>query len=288
MALNADFLLQHRFPTIEAKITDRDAMLYALSVGLAADPLDLRELRYAYEKDLETFATMPVVIGHPGDWMNDPRTGITRGMVVHGAQRLSSHKPLPLDTPLLAENRVAALLDKGADRGAIMVMQRTIREKGSGELLASMESQVFCRADGGFGGSTGVVEPLAACPSGAADQSATIPTAPNAALLYRLNQDRNPLHADPAVAARANFVRPILHGLATYGLAAVTVSRAHPQMRIRGFECRFAKPVFPGETIVVDMWRTGDELAFQARVAERDLVVLDHGRAQLDEPGGGF
>ena len=96
--------------------------------------------------------------------------------------------------------------------------------------------------------------------------------------------DRNPLHSEPAFARKAGFDRPILHGLGTYGVAChallATVCDYDPS-RLKSLFARFSAPVFPGETIRVEMYREGGEIAFRARARERDRVVLDYGRAQI-------
>lgn len=278
MPLNADYILSREFEPSETLVTDRDVMFYALSIGLGRDPMDAHDLRYVFEKDLKVFPTMPIVVGHPGNWMTDPATGITRTMVVHGAQRLSSYRALPVGGTVVTTNKVTAIWDKG-DKGAVMDLTRETFDKASGELIARSESSVFCRADGGFGGPSGESHAFLAVPERAADRSIEMPTEPNMALLYRLNNDRNPLHAEPEFAARAGFSRPILHGLATYGVAAVAVAKAFPDKVLTAFETRFSKPVLPGETITVDMWDEADGVAFRARVGEK--VVLDRGRAEL-------
>jgi acyl dehydratase len=104
-------------------------------------------------------------------------------------------------------------------------------------------------------------------------------TESNAALIYRLSGDYNPLHADPDVAAAAGFERPILHGLCTYGCAAAAILRAVPNRALIGFDARFSSPTFPGETISVDLWEEGGEMRFRARIAARNTLVLDRGRA---------
>lgn len=278
MPLNLAYLESVELAPIRTVVTDRDAMFYALSIGLGRDPLDPHDLRYVYEGDLRIFPTMPLIIGHPGNWMSDPRTGVTRTMVVHGAQRLTTEREIPLGESLLTTNRIVSILDKG-DQGAILVLERETRVEASGERISLSESMAFCRADGNFGGVPGPAYEFAAVPDRPADRSIDMPTDPDMALYYRLNQDRNPLHADPAVARKAGFDRPILHGLATYGVAAVAIARAYPDRTLRAFETRFSRPVFPGETITVDLWETGEDIAFRARIAARDVVVLDRGRA---------
>lgn len=280
MPLNVEYIRSLAFEPSETTVTDHDAMLYALSIGLGRDPMDTHDLRYVYEKDMKVFPTMSIVVGHPGNWMIDPQTGITRTMVVHGAQRLWSFGELPIGRPVITTNRITDILDKG-DKGAILLLERETTDKESGLLVARSESSVFCRADGGFGGPSGPAYDFAPVPDRAPDQSVDMATEPNMALLYRLNNDRNPLHAEPAFAQKAGFSRPILHGLATYGVAAVAIARSFPDKVITSIENRFSKPVIPGETVTVDLWEESDGIAFRARIAAREAVVLDRGHATL-------
>src|SRR3546814_11628610 len=48
--------------------------------------------------------------------------------------------------------------------------------------------------------------------------------------------------------------------------------------------CRFSAPVYPGETIVTEIWKLGDGRAtFQSRIAERNILVLAHGLADYTQ-----
>lgn len=279
MVLDPDYLISRAFDPVETVLSDRDAMFYALTIGLGRDPLDESELPYVFEKDLKIFPTLPLIVGHPGDWMADPRAGITRARVVHGAQRLWTYADMPLGRPVVSTNRVVAVQDKG-DKGAVMIVERQTVDKASGALIARGESSVFCRADGGFGSSSGDVYEFRALPERRPDRSREITTDPNAALLYRLNHDRNPLHADPELARKVGFERPILHGLCTFGLAASTLGRAFGAP-IAAMEARFSKPVLPGDAIAVDMWEDADGAAFRVRVPAREAVALDRGRVSF-------
>jgi acyl dehydratase len=280
MPLNPEAIRSHPFAPIEETLTDTACMLYALSIGVGRDPLDADDLPYVYEDGLHVFPSMPVVLGRPGFWMGTPGLGINPKMVVHGTQRLRIHRPLMAGATFVAVNRVLELVDKGASGGAIIVTERTLHDKASGALLASMEAGNFCRTDGGFGGPRSPSHEFAAVPDRVPDASCEIPTVANQALYYRLNGDRNPLHASPAFAKQAGFDKPILHGLCSFGIATHTLIRhgGHGGP-LRSIEARFSKPVFPGETIRFDMWNKPDGVAFRACASSTGMVVLDRGLA---------
>ncbi|OZI42127.1 3-alpha,7-alpha,12-alpha-trihydroxy-5-beta-cholest-24-enoyl-CoA hydratase [Bordetella genomosp. 5] len=284
MPLSYDTLKHWRFDDIRHTYGERDTMLYALGIGLGADPLAARELRYVYEKDLATYPTMGVVIAYPGFWMRDPRTGIDWVKLVHGEQRLTVHRPLPAAGTVIGKMRNTHVIDKGADKGALVINERTLYDE-AGALLATITQTTFCRGDGGFGAGDAPPAPLVAAPDGTPERSLTLPISPRAALLYRLSADYNPLHADPEVARRAGFERPILHGLCTYGMAARAVVDTWCDGdgdALVQLDTRFSAPCFPGETLTFDMWRTdADEIRFTARAPRRGVTVLSHGSARI-------
>ena len=112
-----------------------------------------------------------------------------------------------------------------------------------------------------------------------------LPTLPQAALIYRLSGDYNPLHADPKVATAAGFKAPILHGLCTLGVAGHALLKSccgYDPSRFRALDLRFSSPVYPGETIRTEIWEEkGGVVSFRSRVLERDVVVLNNGRAEI-------
>ncbi|MGO7515440.1 MaoC/PaaZ C-terminal domain-containing protein, partial [Rhizobium ruizarguesonis] len=76
-----------------------------------------------------------------------------------------------------------------------------------------------CRGDGGCGSAGSATEPLSKVPERAPDLEINVDIPDNAALLYRLNGDLNPLHVDPRAAGKSGFDRPIMHGLCSFGYA---------------------------------------------------------------------
>ena len=285
------FALKHRtFPPIEQRYTDHETMLYALAVGMGFDPTDERQLAFVYERRLKALPTLAVVLAHPGFWMKDPDTGIDWVRVLHGEHSVTLHAPLPSAGTVVGHTRIRGITDKGKEKGALVTWERSLHEAGSGELLATIEQVTFCRGDGGFsqrdgnGPPGGDASPVArpATPEGKPHTICDFATLPQQALMYRLCGDRNPLHADPAVAKAAGFPRPILHGLATFGIAGHAILRTYcdyDPIRLVSVGVRFSAPVFPGETVRCEMWRSGDRVQFRARALERDVVVLSHGTA---------
>lgn len=270
------------FPETAQTYTDKDTMLYALGVGVGFDPLDPGALRYVYEHNLVTLPTQAAVLAYPGFWMSDPDTGIDWRKAVHGEQALHIHHPLPASATVFSQMRVTAVVDKGRDRGALIVTDRDIRDRDSGLLYATSRMTTFCRGDGGFGEGDPAPAALPAPPDTPPDQICDLPTLPQAALIYRLSADRNPLHVDPVAAQSAGFPRPILHGLCTFGIACHAIVKTvcnYDASRLQHLAARFSAPVYPGETIRTELWRRDHSVSFRCWALERDLVVLNHGVA---------
>ena len=278
--IDYDRLMAYPIPEIRQRLTRRDTILYALSIGFGADPLDPRQLDFVDgHRALKAAPSMAVVLANAGFWAAGD-TGIDALRVVHGEQSITLHAPLPTEGEIIGRTRVTGLIDKGAGRGALMYSQKQVLD-GDGRLLATTDSTTFLRGDGGFGGPDGPVKPPHPAPVGDPDVTVDLPTRPEQALYYRLNGDDNPLHADPDFAARAGFPRPILHGLCTMGVVVHALLQAlcdYDPGRLRAVGLRFSAPVFPGETIRTEIWRNG---GFRARVLGREGLVVSNGLAEV-------
>jgi len=290
-------ILQQRTAARTFTYGDKDVMLYALGIGLGADPMNETELPFVYERGLRVVPTAATVLAAAGgggraraaagdDAPNPPGFRVSQLnflMVVHGEQKVELHRPLPTTGTFTAEGRTIGAFDKGEGKGAVVVNQ-TVWTDEKGEKVATLTGATFARGDGGFGGpSEGAPEPHVV-PTRAADLSVDIATSPGQALLYRLNGDRNPLHSDPDVARRAGFPRPILHGLCTYGITCRAVLQAitgYDPDQILSHQARFSAPVFPGDVITVDLWRDAKQISFEARVKDRGATVIKNGLTML-------
>ncbi len=284
MPIDYEKLKNWHFPDLEHRYEAKDTILYALGVGCGADPMDRTELPFVYEDGLKALPTMAVVLGYPGFWLKDPDTGVDWRKILHGEQGLVIHKPLPASGTVIGRTRVTEIVDKGPGKGALLYSDREVFDKATGDLLATLTSTTFIRGEGGFGGPSGPAPEPHALPERAPDLAVDLKTLPQAALIYRLSGDYNPLHADPDVATAAGFERPILHGLCTYAVAGRAVLKAccgNDPSRLRRFDLRFSAPVLPGETVRTEIWRDGSRVSFRARVVERDIVVLNNGLAEV-------
>ena len=291
MTIDPRALLARSFPPIEHAYGHRDAQLYALAIGFGTDPLDAGQLRYVYEgvdgESLQTVPTMANVLAYPGFWAREPDTGIDWRKVLHAEQRIEIHAPLPSRGRVVGRNRVTALWDRGRDKGAFLEQQREVIDAECGRRLATVTQLGLLRGDGGFGegGSDGAPPPPHPIPDRLPDASCDLRTLPHAALIYRLCGDPNPLHADPAVARAAGFERPILHGMATMGVAAHAVLRTllgYDSRRFRAMRARFTAPAYPGDTLRTDVWVDGSVVSLRTTALERGAVVLNNARVDLD------
>src|SRR5262245_10204416 len=285
MPLDPQKLLSWPFPEIEHTYTEKDTILYALGLGCGSDPAAADELRFVYERGLLALPTMAVVLAYPGNWLESDASTADYSKVLHGEQHLTLHRPIPPAGTVIGRTRIVDLLDEGREKGAILFTERTILDKASGAPIATMTSTTMLRGDGGWGGKPGPQPAPHVLPEPAPTWTLDLKTHANTALIYRLSGDRNPLHADPKAAAAGGFRTPILHGLCTFGVAGRALVKAccgGDPARLKSMQVRFSAPVFPSETIRIEMWPDGERISFRARAAERDVVVLNNGLARVE------
>lgn len=283
MALNYDELMANAVVDIPFSYGDRETMLYALSIGLGRNPLDRKELSHVFEQGaalqtVPTFATVLVPDMFP------PDLGWDYSQVLHIEQRLRLYRPLPVAADLMINRRIAAAYDRGPNRGAMVLFEAEARLASDDTALFTLGNTILARADGGFGGPRGAGPSPHRPPRREPDLSCDLKTRRDQALLYRLNGDRNPLHADPELAREVGYPAPILHGLCSYGIACHAILQTicdYDSTLIRRFDARFSAPVLPGDTITTDMWQDGNIVSFQCSVKDRGVVVIKGGLCEL-------
>jgi acyl dehydratase len=257
--------------------TEKDVMLYALGVGAGTD-----ELPFTYERELKVLPTFGVIAAFPSMFAMGSAMSVNPAMVLHGEQRIELYAPIPTHGTLTTTPTVRAIYDKG--KGAVIVVDaETVDDRGT--RLFKNTFVTFARGEGGFGGDRGPSGPRNVPPDRRPDATAEMLTLPQQALIYRLSGDMNPLHADPDFAKLGGFDRPILHGLCTFGHVGRAVLRqccGNDPAKLRALEVRFSGVVYPGETIVTEMWKTGPtEVILQAKAKERGELAITAAAATL-------
>ncbi|MFE2938149.1 MaoC/PaaZ C-terminal domain-containing protein [Streptomyces sp. NPDC059255] len=277
-------LLRREFAPVRHRYTARDTALHALGLGLGGDPLDARQLAYVLPERCAAFPTLPNVLGYSGFWAREPGTGIDWRRLLHVEQSLTLHERLPADGDVTGYTRVTGVVDKGEAKGALLYQERRLTDSADGRLLAEVGQVSLLRGDGGCGSTMAAPPAPHRVPERAPDHVQDLPTLPQAALLYRLSGDHNPVHSDPATARGAGFDRPLLHGLCTFGVAVHALLAgplAWDAARLHRLRVRFTAPVYPGETLRTESWTDDGTVSFRTHVIERATVVLDAGRADL-------
>ena len=283
MSLNYPEVLSLKQRGVTFSYSEKDTILYALGVGLGARSECYDELKFVYEKELLAVPTLATVVAW-GAGVSTQQLGVNYQKVLHGEEETILHTPMPVSAKLVADSGVVEVYDKGADKGALVVRQTNLSDATTGDLIATINRTIFARGDGGCGGVSAAAPQPHSPPERLSDAQVEYSTSCNQALLYRLSGDKNPLHVDYGVAKSAGFDRPILHGLCTYGITCRAVMEAfldYDPQPIARHAARFSAPVFPGETLLIDLWREGLEISFEAKVKERDVMVIKNGRALL-------
>lgn len=292
MTLDYNALKNWNFEKVVQKYSWREVSLYALSVGYAENVTDPRELKFIYENGMTPPPTLPVILGSPGFWLDNPKTGVNWVKVLHGEHSLTLHRPIPSAAEIFSEMRITHIIDKGVGKGAILVQERKIYDAKTNVALATIEHLTFCRGDGGFSTIEGNGPPggdkytskSTSTPTRPADKTCELSTISQAALFYRLCGDLNPLHVDPAVAKQGGFDRPILHGLATFSIAGHAILKTfckYDTERLKSIRMRFKSPFYPGETLKTEFWGNKKGIQFRSFAMERNKEVLSNGFAEI-------
>lgn len=277
MTINYDEIMNLTSENVEISYSDKDSILYSLGIGLGNDPMNLNELKYVYENSQSVLPSMATNFQYHSPLLL--KTNINFIMVVHGEQRLSITNALPVSGDFIANARVIGCYDKGPARGAIIEVETTVMNKKNKEEICKLVSTTFARGDGGFGGPDSPKKEIF-IPDGEPDYVSEVSTKPDQALIFRLSGDYNPLHSDPNFAKAAGFEKPILHGMCTYGIACRSLVNEiceNDASKLKRFDCRFSSPVYPGETIITEMWKKDKMIYFNSKVKERDKLVLKNG-----------
>ena len=281
MAINYEEIMSMTSENIEVSYTDKDSILYSLGIGLGNDPMNLNELKYVYENSQSVLPSMATNFQYHSPLLL--KTNINFIMVVHGEQRLSITNALPVSGDFIANAKVIGCYDKGPARGAIIEVETTVKNKKNNEEICKLVSTTFARGDGGFGGPDSPKKEIF-IPDGEPDYVSEVSTKPDQALIFRLSGDYNPLHSDPNFAKAAGFEKPILHGMCTYGIACRSLVNEiceNDASKLKRFDCRFSSPVYPGETIITEMWKKDKMIYFNSKVKERDKLVLKNGVSEI-------
>ena len=283
MTVDPQRLLGARLPERTSTWGPDELLLYHLALGAGADPTCPHELHYTYERDLTPLPTYGSVLAVAMlmQVFDLPGLDFDPEHVLHASHELLVERPLPCSATVRHTGCVEALYDQG--RHALAVVRVDSRDATGGELLFVNRYTLFLAGQGGFGGERGPAS-AAAPPERAPDATRLLALSPQQALLFRLTGDRHPIHVDPEMARRRGFERPILHGLCSFGMAGkfvVDTCCGGDVQLLTGLRARFAKAVYPGETLRLDAWRDGAQVRLQATCLERDVRVLSNGLATL-------
>ncbi|XP_027730773.1 peroxisomal multifunctional enzyme type 2 [Vombatus ursinus] len=275
----------YKLPQQTFSYSELEAIMYALGVG--ASIKNPENLKFVYEGSsdfscLPTFGIIPAQKSMMGGLSEVPGLNINFAKLLHGEQYLELYKPLPRTGQLTSESVIVDILDKGS--GLVILLD--VYSYNGKELICFNQFSVFIVGSGGFGGkkTSNKAKVTVPPPKRPPDAVLTDTTSLNQAVLYRLSGDWNPLHIDPSFARLGGFDKPILHGLCSLGFSARHVLQQfgnNDVSRFKAIKARFTKPVYPGQTLLTEMWKEGNRIHFQTKVQETGNIVLSNAYVDL-------
>ncbi len=283
---NFELLLNEIVGEEETILRADRVILYALSLGLGAEE---GHLKFVYEKNLRVLPGMAMVLAYPGFWISEPKYGFDWSQVLHAEESIELLGEIPINKTIVGRTSIEALVDRGASKGCFVYTKKVLSLKDEDKPIAIVYSNTLARADGGWATTVNFKKKPSfiktfSTPAQEPDFIDNITTLPQLALLYRLCGDLNPLHAEPSVAKKAGFSRPILHGRCTMGIAMRSLISKVCNLdasKLGHISVRFSSPFYPGATLSTKIWQKNNEIFFESSDLETGTKVLSNGYAQL-------
>eukprot|EP00929_Paragymnodinium_shiwhaense_P014079 TRINITY_DN121960_c0_g1_i1.p1 TRINITY_DN121960_c0_g1~~TRINITY_DN121960_c0_g1_i1.p1 ORF type:complete len:298 (-),score=78.96 TRINITY_DN121960_c0_g1_i1:189-1082(-) len=272
----------------------KDLILYSLGIGCNEN-----QFVYEFDEKFAAFPTYPIVLAFKGDEGADV---LPFPPPVMQLPELSASLPgvrapldfekviekvcdLPTDpVPLVSDTKLVGIAQKA--KGAIVENEYVLKDANTGKVYYKMLSSAYMTGVKGVKDSGVVSSKDIPVPTSAPDKVLELKTDARASQIYRLSGDYNPLHIDPNMSAMMGFKEPIIHGLCSLGHAA----RALLQMwcdndpaKYKSLRLRFSSPVLPGQTLVVESWKTGPtSVLFQVKVKETGKVCISNAAFEME------
>jgi len=293
----AQFL--NKWVSQEVSYNARDLLTYAVGIGC-------QDLQFTYENDgdFQAFPTYPIVLGFKGidqDVISFPSPAMMEGPEMpqlpgikaglDGERYIEKINDLDPDgAQLILRSRLAGVQQKG--KGASVHMESFLEDE-TGKQYYRMTGATFLVGAKDFTGAGESFSEVVKLPERAPDKVEELFVPENQAQIYRLSGDYNPLHIDPDAATMMGFEVPILHGLCSLGFTARAFMNAYckdedgraNQEFFKAICVRFASPVLPGQTLVVEMWEeSGGKVLLQTKVKETGKVVISNAYGVHTQP----
>eukprot|EP00922_Rhytidocystis_sp_ex-Travisia-forbesii_P039037 GHVS01058130.1.p1 GENE.GHVS01058130.1~~GHVS01058130.1.p1 ORF type:complete len:351 (-),score=69.80 GHVS01058130.1:264-1316(-) len=226
-------------------------------------------------------------------------TTTTNRFAAVGTTTADNSVHFPVEGKVAVVSRIIDVVDK--IKGALVVVETEGWENEGGEarvegregdrLMFKLYLSLFIRGIGGFSKEKqkelmeDIFDRNVKKPKRKPDVVVDRSTFPSQALLYRLNGDKNPLHADPAMAALGGFDKPILHGLCSYGIAVHSLVRhicGNDPYAVLSVSSRFVAPVVPGDDLSVRFWRDNNNNSRNEETVVFDVMNIRSGQLCVD------
>lgn len=282
----------NKWSEVKTSYNTRDLITYALGIGC-----DEMEFLYENSMEFQPFVTYPIVLSFKGtdqDVVSFPSPAMAGGppmpplkgikVGLDGERYIEKIKALnPEGGEITVRSKLIGIHARGS--GASVETESQLVDTKTGEVYYKIISGAFLVGAKGFEDSGITNSEKVETPKRAPDAVLDMPTTLNQAIIYRLSGDYNPLHIDPDAAPMMGFPKPILHGLCSLGITARAVMKqfcGNDQAKFKAIKARFAKPVYPGQTLSVEMWKEGDRIILVSKVKETGQIALNNAYVLLE------